>query len=169
MAGKHQHRAQVLDWIFRVGLLFKGIDGLLEIVGGGLFLLFNPDQLDTLARILTQHELSEDPGDLIANFLLHASGSLTVSGSWFLAAYLLLHGIVKVVLVWAVLLDKLWAYPWMIAFLLIFIGYQSCELIVGFSVGLLALTLFDVFIVWLTRREYRIQRRHRQNHGNIDV
>ncbi|MGC0270581.1 DUF2127 domain-containing protein [Glutamicibacter soli] len=169
MTGKHQRRAQVLDWIFRIGLLFKGVDGVLEIIGGVLFLLFNPDQLDSLVRILTQHELSEDPGDLIANLLLHASGSLTISGAWFLAAYLLLHGIVKVALVCAVLLDQLWAFPWMIAFLLIFIGYQSYELIVGFGMGMLALTLFDVFIVWLTMRKYRIQRRHRQNHGNVGV
>jgi len=169
MAGEQQRRAQVLEWIFRVGLLLIGIDGALEIIGGVLFLLFKPDQLDSLARKLTQHELSEDPGDLIANLLLHASGSLTVSGSWFVAAYLLLHGIVKVVLVWAVLLGKLWAYPWMIAFLLMFIGYQSYELIAGFSLGMLALTLFDVFIVWLTMREYRIQRRRRRENRNVDV
>jgi len=169
MAEEHQRRARVLEWIFQVGLLFKGLDGGLEIVGGALFLLFKPDQLNSLSQALTQHELSEDPGDAIANFLLHASGSLTISGSWFVAAYLLLHGIVKVVLVWAVLLDKLWAYPWMIAFLLMFIGYQSYELLAGFSLGILALTLFDVFIVWLTVREYRIQRRRRRKSGNIDV
>lgn len=159
MAGRHQRRPPVLEWIFRVALLFKGLDGILEIVGGVLFLLFNPGQLDSLAKMLTQHELSEDPGDLIANLLLHASGSLTVSESWFAAAYLLLHGVVKVVLVWAVLLDKLWAYPWMIGFLAIFIGYQAYTLFAGFSAGMLLLTLFDVFILWLTLREYRIKRR----------
>ena len=40
------------------------------------------------------------------------------------AVYLLLHGAVKVVLVTALLLNKLWAYPCMIVVLLIFIGYQ---------------------------------------------
>lgn len=169
MAEEHQRRARVLDWIFQVGLLFKGLDDGLEIVGGVLFLLFKPDQLNSLSKALTQHELSEDPGDAIANFLLYASGSLTISGSWFVASYLLLHRIVKVVLVWAVLLDRLWAYPWMIAFLLMFIGYQSYELLAGFSLGILALTLFDVFIVWLTVREHRIQRRRRRECGNVYV
>ncbi len=64
MAGRHQRRPPVLEWIFRVALLFKGLDGILEIVGGVLFLLFNPGQLDSLAKMLTQHELSEDPGGI---------------------------------------------------------------------------------------------------------
>jgi hypothetical protein len=41
------------------------------------------------------------------------------------AVYLSAHGIVKIVLVIALLLNKLWAYPWMIVVLVLFIGYQS--------------------------------------------
>jgi uncharacterized membrane protein len=40
------------------------------------------------------------------------------------AIYLLPHGIVKVVLVYALLLNKFWDYPWMMVVLLLFIGYQ---------------------------------------------
>ena len=40
------------------------------------------------------------------------------------AIYLLTHGAVKVGLVIAILLNKLWAYPCLIIVLLIFIGYQ---------------------------------------------
>ncbi|WP_334121716.1 DUF2127 domain-containing protein [Glutamicibacter sp.] len=158
MSGQQGRKTLTLERLFRVSLVLKGLDGLLEILGGVLFIVVRPEQLDSLVRILTQHELSEDPGDFIANALLKASGTLTVSSSWFAAAYLLLHGLVKVVLVWAVLKDKLWAYPWMIAFLVIFIGYQSYQLITVFSLGMLLLTLFDLFIVWLTVREYRIHR-----------
>ncbi len=144
-----------LDRTFRVSLVLKGLDGLLELVGGVLLLLVSPNQIGALARFLTQHELSEDPHDFIATQLLHLTSSLTVSASLFGAIYLLLHGLVKVVLVWAVLRDKLWAYPWMIAFLLVFIVYQIYQISVSFSLGLILLTAFDLFVVWLTWLEYR--------------
>jgi uncharacterized membrane protein len=60
-----------------------------------------------VARALTQHELSEDPHDFLAAHLLHAAGGLTGSALRFGAAYLLSHGLVKIVLVAAVLRNKL--------------------------------------------------------------
>jgi uncharacterized membrane protein len=65
---------------------------------------------------------------------------------------------VKVTLVIALLRNKLWAYPWMIAVLLAFIAYQVYLIVLGPSPGLVALTVFDVLIVVLTWREYRKQR-----------
>jgi uncharacterized membrane protein len=64
---------------------------------------------------------------------------------------------VKVTLVIALLRNKLWAYPWMIAVLLAFIAYQVSVIVLGPSPGLVALTVFDVLIVVLTWREYRKQ------------
>lgn len=151
----------LLDWVFDISLIIKGLDGLLELIGGILLLFVSPAQIGVIAQVLTQHELSEDPHDLIANYLVHLTNNLSLSASVFAAIYLLLHGLVKVVLVWAVLRDHLWAYPWMIAFLLIFIGYQSYELVVAFSWGLTVLTAFDIFIVVLTWREYGIHRARR--------
>lgn len=144
-----------VDKTFRISLVLKGLDGLLELVGGILFLLVPPDRIGSLVTLLTQHELIEDPQDLLANALRDAAGALTVSASIFAAIYLLLHGLVKVALVGAVLRDKLWAYPWMIAFLLVFILYQGYQIAIAFSWGMLLLTAFDLFIVVLTWHEYR--------------
>lgn len=151
----------LLDITFRVSLVLKGLDGALELAGGILLLVVSPAQMGVLARLLTQHELSEDPNDLVATALVHLAGTMTVSATLFGAIYLLLHGLVKVVLVWAVLKDKLWAYPWMIAFLLLFIAYQSYEMVLAFSWGMALLTAFDIFIVWLTAHEYRAHRARR--------
>ncbi|WP_170133050.1 DUF2127 domain-containing protein [Arthrobacter livingstonensis] len=148
----------LLDKTFRVSLVLKGLDGVLELVGGILLLLVSPAQVGFLVQFLTQHELSEDPHDLIATALVHLAGTMTVSATLFGAIYFLLHGLVKIVLVWAVLKDKLWAYPWMIAFLGVFILYQSYELVVAFTWGMVLLTAFDIFIVWLTVHEYRAHR-----------
>ncbi|MRH27823.1 DUF2127 domain-containing protein [Microbacterium sp. SYP-A9085] len=152
---------KLLDRTFFIGLILKGLDGVVELVGGIALLLITPAQISALVRALTRHELSEDPHDLIANWLIDYTSSLGVSATVFGAVYLLAHGIVKVVLVVAVLRGKLWAYPWLIGFLVAFIGYQGFVLIAQFSVGLLLLTLFDIFIVVLTVREYRLHRRRR--------
>lgn len=83
---------------------------------------------------------------------------MTVSATLFGAVYLLLHGLVKVVLVRVVLRDKLWAYPSMIGFLLVFIAYQGYQLIVASNWGMVLLTAFDIFIAWLTWHEYGVHR-----------
>lgn len=147
-----------LDRVFEIGIILKGLNGLLEIVGGILLLVVTPAQINSVVRALTQQELSEDPRDLIAVRLLRTSEGLTGSGLLFGAAYLLVHGVVKAVLVLALLRNKLWAYPWMIGVLLAFIGYQSYQISLRPTPGLIALTVFDVFIVVLTWREYRRQR-----------
>ncbi|UUL77410.1 DUF2127 domain-containing protein [Pseudarthrobacter sp. Fe7] len=150
-----------LDRTFRVSLILKGLDGVLELIGGLLLLFVTPAQIGDVARFLTQHELAQDPRDFVANSVLHMTANLSGSASLFGAVYLLLHGIVKIVLVWAVLKEKLWAYPWMIAFLLVFIAYQLYRIAVSFSWGMVLLTAFDIFIVWITWREYRLRRSQR--------
>lgn len=148
----------LLDRTFAVGIILKGLDGVLEVVGAALLLLVSPATINRLVGYLTQHELSEDPHDFLATHLLHAADTLSASSVQFGAAYLLTHGVVKIVLVTALLKDKLWAYPWMIAFLAVFILYQIYRMTFAFSIGLLGLTLFDAVIVWLTYREYGKQR-----------
>ena len=147
-----------LDRAFEVGIILKGLNGLAELVGGLLLLFATPGSIRRLAVVLTQGELSEDPHDIIARYLLHTASGLTGSAVRFGAVYLLLHGAVKVVLVIALLLNKLWAYPSMIVVLLIFIGYQPYRIALQPSAGLVLLTAFDAVIVALTWREYRQQR-----------
>ena len=149
----------LLDRTFLIGIVLKGLDGALEVVGGLLLLIVAPTTIDRLTRALTQHELSEDPHDFVATHLLHVSSELTATSVRFAAAYLLSHGVIKIVLVAALLRNKLWAYPWMIAFLFAFIAYQIYRITFAPSVALVALTVFDVLVAWLTYREYLKQRR----------
>jgi uncharacterized membrane protein len=145
------------------GPVGKGLDGVAELLGGLLLLFTTPDQLRQLAASLTRRELSENPHDFIATHLLHTTSGVTGRALLFAAIYLLVHGTAKVVLVVALLLNKLWAYPWMITVLLIFITYQLYRLAVSPSAGLIALTIFDVLVLALTWREYRRQRRTRSS------
>src|SRR5437773_5574389 len=142
---------------FEVGIILKGLDGGLEVIGGLLLLVVSPATIDRVVTSLTQHELSEDPHDFLATHLLKTAHGLTGSAVLFGAVYLLAHGLVKVILVGALLKNQLWAYPWTIAFLGVFIVYQLYRLSLQPSVGLTALTIFDAGIAWLTYREYRKQ------------
>lgn len=150
-----------LDRVFAVGIVGKGLNGAAELIGGLLLLFLKPDRIHRVVVALTQGELSKDPGDFVATHLLHTADGLTGNAVLFGAVYLLAHGIVKVALVVALLLNKIWAYPWMIAVLVVFIGYQLYRIALSPTAGLIALTIFDVVIVALTWREYRQQRRHR--------
>jgi uncharacterized membrane protein len=158
-----------LDWLFEIGIIGKGLDGAAELLGGLLLLWTSPDRIRHLAVVLTQGELSEDPHDLIATRILHSANGLTGGAVRFGAIYLLAHGAVKVVLVIALLLDKFWAYPWMIGVLSLFIGYQLYRIALHPSAGLIALTTFDVFVLALTAREYRRRRQHRQEYAGAEI
>jgi uncharacterized membrane protein len=159
-----QPLSPALDKTFKIGLVLKGLDGVLEVIGGILLLFLSPHAIEHIVRMLTAHELREDPHDLIARYLLHTTAHLHHGTTLFGAIYLLSHGIAKVVLVALVLKDKLWAYPWLIGLLLAFIAYQLYQITaVHFSVGLTLLTVFDAILVWLTWREYRAKRAHQ--HG----
>jgi uncharacterized membrane protein len=153
--------SEVLDRTFTVSIVLKGIDGVLEIVGGVVLLFVAPATLQHWARSLTAHELAQDSHDFIARHLLHSASQLSRSTTLFAALYLLSHGIAKVVLVVALLREQLWAYPWMIGLLSAFILYQVYRLTYRVTLGLTLLTLFDLLVVALTVREYRIERRKR--------
>ncbi len=148
-------RSDALDRTFRISLILKLIDGALEIAGGLALLFISPSSINHFARWLIIHELTQDPHDFIARHLLHSASELTKSTTLYGAVYLLIHGVAKVVLVAMVLRDKLWAYKWLIGLLLVFVVYQSYRMTVRPSIGLALLTAFDLFVAWLTWREYR--------------
>lgn len=94
-------------------------------------------------RVLTQHELSEDPHDLVATYLLnstqHVSGGTQVFG----ATYVVWPGVVKVALVTALLLNGPWAYPAAIVAFLVFVVYQLYRYSHTHSPELLVLSVVD--------------------------
>jgi uncharacterized membrane protein len=132
----------------------KGLDGLLELVGGVLLIVVSPATLDHVAHQLTQHELSQDPHDYFAHHLLRLTANLH-NTQLFGAIYLLTHGLVKLVVVVGLFLRQRWAYPVAFVFLGGFVIYQLYRLTYAPSVGLALLTAFDLFIIWLTWREYQ--------------
>lgn len=148
-------RRRLLDRTFDASIILKGVDGVVEVIGGILLLTVSASSLNHLAVRLTRAELSQDPDDFIAHHLLRLTTDLHHTQT-FGAVYLLSHGIVKIVLVVALLRQQRWAYPWMLAFLGAFAVYQLYRMTYAPSLALLLLTGFDAFVMWLTWREYQL-------------
>ncbi len=144
-----------LDRLYRIGLWIKGIDGILEIVGGLVLLLVSQPKLGQFVTFLTQRELAEDPRDWIAGHLRDAVNQLSPNTKLFASMDLLIHGVVKLCLIVALLRAWPWSYRPAIAVLLVFIGYQVYQLSLHFSLALLLVSLLDAAIVLLVWREYR--------------
>jgi len=148
--------ANIRHRIFAISLWAKAVDGALEIAGGFILLLVSPAALNRVIIVLTQHELVEDPHDLVATTLRQAASQLSASAQLFGSIYLIAHGLIKIGIVASVLSGRRRAYPVAIAFLCLFVAYQLYRLSYQFSMGLLLLTLFDTLIVWLIWREYTV-------------
>jgi uncharacterized membrane protein len=146
---------RLLHALFYIGVIAKGIDGTLEIVGGVLLLFISSTQLQPIARLLTQHELAEDPRDLVANYVLHSIQHLSTGAKLFGAVYLLSHGAIKVGLVTALLRRVRWAYPAAIVAFLLFLVYQIYRYLLSYAAELIALSVLDVFVIVLTWVEYQ--------------
>ncbi len=146
----------ILHRLFIIGIWFKGIDGVLEILGGTLLLFTARATLIRLVATLTQYEMAEDPTDWTANHLRNAVSHFSTNARLFCSVYLIGHGAIKVFLVWGGLLRrKLWAYPAALAFIGAFISYQVYRILDHFSIGLAFLSAIDLVVFLLIVREYR--------------
>jgi uncharacterized membrane protein len=149
----------VRELLFRLSISLKGAHAALEICGGLALLFTKPDAVLRIVALVTQDELVEDPNDPVANYALHVAQALTPRIEQFAAWYLLSHGVVKLLLVSALLRTKLWAYPVSMIVFGLFIGYQVYRYTFTHSPLLLALSVFDGLVIWLIWLEYQALRR----------
>lgn len=143
---------------FQFGVILKGVDGVLEIVGGALLVAFGSRGLGTAVRFVTQHELSEDPRDAVAGWMVRHAAAVGADTVHFASLYLLAHGIVKIVLAVGLIRERIGVFPVALGLIGLFTLYQAYRLTVLPSVGLATLTVFDVVIIALVWVEYRVLR-----------
>jgi uncharacterized membrane protein len=150
--------------IFVASVLFKGIHALIEIVGGiALYLISTATIVQTIQRY-SYDELIEDRDDWVATQLLQFAQTFSVAEHNFYAFYLLSHGLIKSVLVIGLLREKLWAYPASFAVFGAFIAYQLYRFTFTHDIGLILLSIFDLFVIYLAVHEYRLLRKHLPTH-----
>ena len=147
---------------FEIGVILKGLNGLLELIAGFLLLAFPPSAIQKFIAGLTQNELNEDPRDFIASHLRAAVRPLTANTQLFAAIYLLAHGVIKALLVYGLLRDELWAFPTAIVVFGAFGAYQIYRYAIHPSDWLIALTILDVIVIALAWAEWRRVKKDRR-------
>lgn len=151
------HAKTPLDRAFEITLLYKGIHGLLETIGGVLFLFIKPDFIVRLAHGIVGYH----PHNFIAKHLLESAQHFGKGAAIFAALYLLSHGVIKVVLVIEIWREHLWAYLGLIIVTAGFIIYQLYDIIFRKpSFSFIAITVVDLVVIYLTAKEYNRQKIH---------
>ena len=141
--------------VFEGSLLLKGLSGFLEFLSGLLLFVVAPEKLRQFISLITQRELLEDPRDFFANGLINFSNNFAQSSRVFLISYLWIHAAVKLISVIGILKNKIWAYPFALVSLGTLTLYQVYSLLfVKFSIGMVLLTIFDLFILWMIQTEF---------------
>ncbi len=146
--------------LFDVGIIFKFIDGIGEIILGILFLFVNTDAMNRVAGAIFGDEITEQPLRAIWGFVLQSFAQISNNSQIFLAFIFISHGIVNLILVAGLAKDKLWVYP---LAALIFAGfglYQIYQITITPSNILTILTILDAIFIALIIHEYRYEKKH---------
>jgi uncharacterized membrane protein len=140
---------------FLVGVFFKGLDGVLETLGGLIFLFLRHGALEKFAHIVFRGELAEEPHDIIANYLINLAAHTSRDTEFFAAIFLLVHGAIKISIVTGLYWRKLWIYPLAEIILSLFVLYQLYRFSHTFSILLICISIVDIFIIFLIRTEHK--------------
>ena len=141
--------------LFLIAMCLKALDGLTELACGVVLFWVNVPTIRRLVAIMTREELIEDPHDILANYLVRASQHLSEAQRRLAAAYLAVHGLIKLALVVAALSKRPGLYrPVMIVFGLL-LAYECSQLASRPSAWLAAVCTFDAIVLALVWHEYR--------------
>jgi uncharacterized membrane protein len=160
------HPRSLLDKVFEVSLLIKGIDGLIELLTGLGIWILTPEKLSRWVIRLAQNELKADPSNFIGHYFLHLGQKDAHDTGVFVIAYLVSHGILKLIIVFGLSRNLWWAYPFSFVVLTLFILYQVYAILTHFTLSMFLLTLFDLFVLALVWREYQ---KYKAYHGHPEA
>lgn len=152
---------KIFHGLFEISIVLKGVFGAFEIILGVVVLFFRHTVVKYFLLYFVQGELNENPRDWIVNQALHLSQHITPSSDLFMGIYFLLDGIVKLILIVGLLLNREWAYPTAIIFMTLFIGYGIYRFDHTHSPILLFLSALDALTIFLVWHEYSVRQAKR--------
>jgi uncharacterized membrane protein len=149
-------RQRTLHLLFLASVWIKGVAGIAETLAGAILPFVSQKTLLSLVILLTAPELAEDPDDWLANYVSRAIDKYSSSTQSFASAYLIIHGLIKVILVASLLWGRnLWVYAASMWALIAFIAYQMWLYSRTPSLWLILLTVLDLVVIYLVWREYQ--------------
>lgn len=145
----------MIDIGFYLGLFIKAVNAIFEFVGGILMITLNHERLNRLIKLVAIPELREDPKDFLMNYLITLGRNLSIGSQHSIAVYMLLHGGIKLAVIWLLWKKKIWAYLPAVAVFGIFIVYEIYSYMHTNSVLMLLIILIDAAIIAMIILEYR--------------
>ena len=162
----YNHKEKIIKNIFEIGLFFKWIITLLQIIGGMIILFINQNTITRWIILITQEELAEDSRDYIASHLLQFGTHFLVSTKIVISVYLISHGIIKFYLLYNLWKERLHVYPLSALVFSLFLLYQIYRYQFTHSIWLLVLSAFDVVYIYLILHEYKLLKKRELNNGS---
>ncbi|MDQ3405474.1 MAG: DUF2127 domain-containing protein [Actinomycetota bacterium] len=155
-------------FFFRLVLVLKGADGVLQVLGALLLVVIPPSVIAGVANAVITRDLLGDHDGTLSHHLSRAAQHFgDGSTRTFAILYLLLHGLVKLGLVVALLRRIAAAYPVACVVLGAFVVYELLRSVRTGSIGLLAFAAVDIVVIVLVWREYRRLRAERKRPATI--
>ncbi|HEV7623858.1 MAG TPA: DUF2127 domain-containing protein [Amnibacterium sp.] len=146
---EHAHRA------YLVGVWVKGVHGALDVLVA-IVVLVAP-QLVPSGLFWVSAELGDDvgaPTAIVAGTLRSVGTDVLGWPAGLLAAFLLVHGAVKLASAICLLRRLLRGYPWAIAALVALLAYQIVDAAVTGSLTMALLAVVDIAVIALVLREF---------------
>jgi len=154
------------DLVFKISVILKGLDALVETVAGIALFFVTGSNVDHFASWLRRSSIARDPNNYIGRLINDGAKHLVHASTLIGAIYLLAHGLIKLVVIINVLRDKYWAYPVLIIVLAVFCVIQIIDIINHHSIAVALLTAFDILVIILTWFEWQKKRRKKLGHSS---
>ena len=141
--------------VFDIVVVLKGLNGLIEIIGGAVLLLIKAGTIMEWIEWMTQSELLQDPHDLLATSLERWAMSFGHDAQVFAGLYLLAHGVVKLTLAILLFKERPWVFPLALILFTALVAFSLNRLLTHWSWALTAFIVFDLFTIGIIAREWR--------------
>lgn len=151
---KRENILAILHDSFEISLTLKAILAVLETIAGLILLVLGPDKITDFLAALSQGKMV--PGhDLIIRYFLSWASQYSISTHFFIAFYLISHGVIKLLVIGSLWKEKIWAFPLGITLFFLFIIYQIYRYTFTHSLWLIIISFFDIIVIYLTWKEYQ--------------
>ncbi len=145
--------------VFELGVLFKGINGVFELVSGSVILFVSKQSFLSAFLHLSRGELLEDPNDKVVGFAMVWLQHLSTNTKVFAAIYILAHGLLNIFLAIQLYEEKLWAYWVAIIASVLFMSYQLYRISLYHSLVLTVITIWDAIFIAVLWHEYTYRKK----------
>lgn len=147
-------RRDVYHMLFEYSILLKALFAMFEVVSGLLLRLIPFDAITRFMLMITPDDGADGMPGFFDRHLSMWEHHISMSSLHYAGLYLLSHGAIKLLLITGLWKKTLWMYPLSIVVFMLFIVYQMHHFLITGAWGMVVLSIFDTFVIYLIGREY---------------